>query len=83
MKDRQDKYRAVFLSPMGREVLGDILMECEFGCCLTPTDPGQIGKYNVAVLILAKLGIFGKGTLPQVLEAFTAVMPEKEQENEQ
>lgn len=81
--DMMEKYRAVFLSSdIGKEVLGDILTVCEFGCTLVPSDQGRIGKHNVGVMILGKCGVFGKGTLPQVLNAFAAVMPEKEEKDE-
>lgn len=86
MEDRLEKYRLVFMqSPIGLQVLGDILTLCDFGCTLDPTNQGQIGKYNVGTVILNRCGVFADGTLSQVLNALTAVspvieMPEQEEE---
>lgn len=74
----------VFLeSEIGKDVLGDILRICDFGCTLAPDNQGQVAKHNVGITVLSKCGVFGKGTLPQVLNAFAAVMPEEEEKNEE
>jgi len=73
-----DKYRAVFMSPLGLEVLGDILTTCHFGCTLDPDNPANVAEYNVGVTILNRCGVFHQGTLPQVLNAFTAITPQEE-----
>jgi hypothetical protein len=53
------KYRHIFLSPLGLEVLVDILQDCHFGCTLDPDNKVQIAEYNVGITILAKCGVFG------------------------
>ena len=55
----RQKYFHTFSSPLGREVLIDILKDCHFGCTLDPDNKAQIAEYNVGVTLLAKLGIFG------------------------
>lgn len=55
----EEKYRHVFTSPLGKDVLADILLDCHFGCTLDPDNKVQVAEYNVAVNILAKCGIFG------------------------
>ncbi len=79
MEGERGKYRLTFnQNPITKEVLGDILNICHFGCTLDPGNPAQIGEYNVGVTILAKMGVFSKGTLNEVIEALTNIIPEKE-----
>ena len=73
----RDKYRAIFLTPMGMDVLADILTECHFGCTLDPENVVQISEHNVGVLILAKCGIFGNSTKREVVVALSKVTPDK------
>ncbi len=57
--DLRPKYRLLFLTEIGREVLADILVTlCHFGLYLDPEDKAQIGQYNVGVSILSRIGIF-------------------------
>ena len=70
-----NKYRKVLLSPLGREVLIDILTMCHFGQTLDSANLHQIAEYNVGVAILAKLGIFAEGTMMNLLNAMATVMP--------
>lgn len=80
MEAEREKYRAVFgISVYGKEVLGDILSTCHFGCTLDPDNPAQVGEYNVGVTVLAKMGVFSAGTLNEVIEALTNIIPEKEE----
>ena len=75
------KYRAVFLeSQLGRDVLADILSTCHFGCTLDPDNTVQVSEYNVGIAILHKCGIFGKGTMDDVLRALSGVSPHTEEE---
>lgn len=85
MEAERGKYRCVFAgSAVGREVLGDILTICHFGSTLDPDNPSQIGEHNVGVTVLAKMGVFSKGSLGEVIEALTNIIPEKEgEENEE
>jgi len=77
-----DKYRAVFMSsPMGLEVLADILTECHFGCTLQTEV--QMNEHNIGTVILAKCGVFARGTRMDVIRALSTVIPSKEVEDEQ
>jgi len=68
------KYRTVFLSPIGLEVLGDILIGmCHFGQTLD--NEHQMDEYNIGVGILAKIGAFSEGTRFDVLSAIASVTP--------
>ncbi len=73
-----DKYRAVLFSPLGMEVLGDILINfCNFGCYLDPDNKMEIGEYNVGVGILSRLGVFSKEAPNyKVIMALSGVLPE-------
>jgi len=80
-EELMDKYRAVFLqTPMGLEVLGDILLMCHFGCTLNPANVVQVSEYNVGATILSNCGIFGHGTLDEVIKSLASVAPEKKEE---
>ena len=49
----QERYRAVFFnSPLGLEVLTDLLTELGFGSTLDPDKPYQVYQHNLAVVIL-------------------------------
>ena len=73
-----EKHRALFFTPLGMEVLSDILINlCNFGCFLDPDDKQDVGKYNVGVGILSRLGVFTKETPNQrVIMALSGVTPE-------
>jgi hypothetical protein len=72
-----DKYRQVFLnSPLGLDVLTDLLTELGFGSTLDPEKPYQVHQHNLAVVLLAKCGIFGKGTMRDVVASLASVSPE-------
>jgi hypothetical protein len=71
-----DKYRAIFLTPMGLEVLADILEMCHFGCTLDPDNKVMVSEHNLGVVILSKCGIFSKGTKDSVIMALATVIPD-------
>lgn len=74
----QDKYRYVFTSAIGQDVLGDILVMCHFGCTLDPDNKAQVAEQNIGVAILAKMGVFAPNTLQQVVQALCSVVPARE-----
>lgn len=56
----QDKYREIFSTGAGRDVLADILVNfCHFGCFLKSEK--EVAEYNVGISILAQMGIIAKG----------------------
>lgn len=63
------KYRHVFTSPIGKEVLTDILATCHFGETLDPDNKVQIAEYNVGVYILFQCGVFGPDRGTEVINA--------------
>lgn len=73
--DIGSKYRHVFSSSLGREVLADLLGECHFGETLDPDNKVRVAEYNIGVVILAKCGIFGDGTRMDVMNALLNVIP--------
>lgn len=75
-KDLQEKYRHLFLSGIGVDVLTDLLSICHFGRTLDPDNPVQISEYNVGVTILARCGIFGPNTKKAVVRALCSVNPD-------
>ena len=75
--DVEPKYRYTFGSPMGREVLADILAECHFGSTLNPDNPAQVAEHNIGVMILAKCGIFGPETRVDVINALCNIIPKQ------
>ena len=78
-----DKYRHIFFnSPIGLEVLTDLLTELGFGSTLDPDKPYQVHQHNLAIVILAKCGVFGAGTLRDVVTALSGVSPKIEEQIE-
>ena len=75
MENEREKYRAVLLSPLGMEVLSDILKTCHFGGTLDPENKAQVSEHNVGIVVLAKLGIFAPDTLYGVVMALSSVAP--------
>jgi len=65
----QSKYRHVFLSPIGREVLADILGTCHFGATLDPDNKAQIAEHNVGTYILFQCGVLGPDRDMDVINA--------------
>lgn len=75
LSELQVKYREVFLSPLGRDVLADLMDKCHFGVTLDPDNKVQIGEYNVGVAILAMCGILYGNTKKDVIGALCSVTP--------
>ena len=58
-----EKYRIVFGSVLGREVLADILINlCNFAMILDTNDPRAIAEYNIGIRILETMKIFTSKT---------------------
>jgi hypothetical protein len=56
VSDIGTKYRVLFGSEMGREVLADILVIiCGIGGRLNPNDPVEVERYNVGQTILGRM----------------------------
>lgn len=63
-----DKYRAIFMSEMGREVLQDILIElCHFGQYLT--NEKEVCEHNMGVMILANCGVYKAGKKRDIINS--------------
>jgi hypothetical protein len=77
MTELTAKYRMVFGNAMGQEVLADILSMTHFGQTLNPENQAQIAEYNVGVAIMAKMGIFGRGTKLDVIKALGNISPKE------
>lgn len=62
-----DKYRLLFMSDVGAEVLADILVNfCHFGAYVPPENQAAVGQHNVGMAILSRLGTFNAGKKPVV-----------------
>jgi len=75
LSELQLKYRAVFMSEIGREVLSDILMQCHFGVTLDPDNKVQVAEYNVGMVLLERCGIFRHNTRRDVIGALCSITP--------
>jgi hypothetical protein len=56
-QEMQEKYRAVFGSGLGLDVLVDMMSMLHYGSTLDPDNPLQIAEHNLAVTILASCGV--------------------------
>lgn len=57
VKEIRAKYRQIFTTKLGVDVLTDILAMCNFGRQLDPNNPQQVAYYNVGLSILKQIGI--------------------------
>lgn len=69
------KYKNLFFSQYGMDVLSDILFECHFGCMLNHLNPQEIGEYNIGVAILIKCGILAEDTRRRVIMSLVNYVP--------
>lgn len=74
----QAKYRQVFGTGYGPEVLTDILSECHFAEDADPENPSQIGAQNLGLKILYKIGTFSSGNRLDVTMALLGVVPKED-----
>lgn len=75
-KDIRAKYRELFTSILGRQVLADILESCYFGSVLDPNTT-QVMWYNSAIRILQECGMIGPGLYDQVADVLCHVVPKE------
>lgn len=61
------KYRQVFHTGIGLDVLVDLLQELHYGSSLDPDNPLMVAEYNLAVLILAKCGVHSLDNFRQLV----------------
>ncbi len=78
MTELMAKYRMVFGNAVGREVLADILSMTHFGQTLNPENQAQVAEYNVGMAIMAKTGVFSKGTKLDVINALSGITPKED-----
>jgi hypothetical protein len=70
------KYRMLFLSPTGQEVLSDILVNfCYLGQYHESGSQEQDGAYNVGLKILGRMGIVKPGNGDTLVRAMLGAVP--------
>ena len=81
MTELTAKYRTVFGTAIGQDVLSDLLVNfCEFGVFLDPHNVEQVARHNVGTSILSRMGILSTETREQVIRALMAVVPKDKKE---
>lgn len=80
MNELTAKYRTVFESQIGKDVLADLLKNAHFGETLNWENPGMIAEYNFGVVILASMGIYSRETREDVIRALLTVTPQDKKE---
>lgn len=70
IRDTMEAYRITFRTPMGREVLADILNDCGFMSLDDLNNPADIARLNVGKKILGKAGIWIPRYCRQIVDAF-------------
>ena len=76
-KELMEKYRKVFGSPIGQDVLADILTMTHFGETLDAGNLHRVAEHNLGILILAKMGVSSHETKLDVIRALQSVTPSK------
>jgi hypothetical protein len=76
------KYRHVFLSsPMGHEVLADILQSARFLQLQRPGDPLDAAGQNFGIIILQRCGILTEGaSMREIVDALAQILPKTQEE---
>ena len=69
------KYRYVFSSPMGREVLADLLFLCHLFDVPDSNNPQKCGEQGIGIGILGRCGILGPNSMRDVINALLNVIP--------
>jgi len=72
------KYRIVFNSEMGAEVLNDILREAGHGRPIGDMSDVQRGAYDLGTTILYKIGVYIHETRQAVTNALLNIQPQEE-----
>lgn len=72
-REIKDKYRALFGSGIGIEVLADLLALCHFGGSLDPDNKVMVAEYNVGVMVLARCGVLQSDNFEGVISALLGV----------
>lgn len=68
--DIRDKYRALFSTGLGIDVLDDIMKLCGFGELIEVNNPAMVARHNLAVAILSKcLGSESKDGVRTVVQS--------------
>ena len=81
--DLKEKYQLVFNSPIGQEVLADILVnKLNFGCYLKEA-LGDVSLHNAAIAILSEMGIVEVGNGEQVIKALMVISTRKADKNKE
>ncbi len=75
--EMEGKYRMVFSSSVGREVLADILTMCHLMEVPDASNSHRCGEQGIGILILAKCGILGPDTKLDVINALLNVIPKR------
>ncbi len=70
------KYRELFSSELGREVLADLLEQAEFGTIIHPQNEVKLMWHNAAICILRECGMVGEGLMDQLVDALCSVHKE-------
>jgi len=76
-QELMEKYRKVFGSPMGQDVLADILTMTHFGETLDANNLHRVAEHNLGILILVKMGVFSNDTKMDVIRALQSITPSK------
>ncbi len=81
-KERREliaKYRLTLIhSPMGRDVLADILQSARFLQVQTPGDPKDAAGQNFSIIILQRCGILTEHTsMREVVDALAEIVPKE------
>lgn len=70
-EDLQAKYKILFRSDIGKDVLSDLLTRLKFGCYLETE--ADLALHNKAVEVLAMLGIISPGRERDLIDALFTI----------
>lgn len=82
MSELQDKYRMVFNSPVGQEVLADILINKLNLLIFLKNDLADVALNNAAIEILGMMGIVTRDSGVEIIRSLMTINKSKKTEGE-
>ena len=66
--EKAEKWRTVFGSPLGKEVLEEMLIELQFFNTIDPTDVEQVALHNYGKSIMYRLGFLQDKNVSSIID---------------
>lgn len=72
-KKRTEKWRRVFCTPDGKEVLEDIMIGTGIFETINPEDRERVAIRNYGLSVFAELGVFTDKNIPKIVDSLASL----------